>query len=187
MYKLITQPSSEPISLDEAKEHLRVTGSDEDRLINNLITAVRQEAESYLNRLLIEQTWDLYLDEFPEEDEEIVINKVPVTAITFIKYYDSDGALQTWARTNYDLDHYNEPSRVYPAYGISYPTPRVIKNAVNIRFTVGYGDSGDVPDAIKSGMLLYLSYLYDNRGDQTTTGVPHAVWNIWNNYRILWL
>jgi uncharacterized phiE125 gp8 family phage protein len=188
MYKLITQPSSEPITLEQAKAHLRVTGSEEDSLINNLIVAVRNEAESYLNRVLIEQVWDLYLDEFPDDsDDEIVIQKTPVTAITYIKYYDSAGVLQTWDRANYDLDHYNEPARVYSAYEVYYPAIRLIKNAVQIRFTCGYGEAGDVPEAIKSGMYLYLSYLYDNRGDQTTTGVPHAVWNIWNNYRILWL
>lgn len=181
MYKLITQPSSEPITLEQAKAHLRVTGSEEDSLINNLVTAVRNEAESYLNRVLVEQVWDLYLDEFTDE---IVILKTPVTAITYIKYYDVDGVLQTLARTNYDLDHYNEPASVYPTFDVSHPATKNIKNAVNIRFTAGYGDSGDVPEAIKSGMYLYLSYLYDNRGDQTTTGVPHAVWNIWNNHRM---
>lgn len=156
-------------------------------MIYNLITAVRQEAEKYLNRVLIEQTWDMYFDDFPADDSAFVIEKTPVTAVTYVKYYDENGALQTWARTNYDLDHYTEPACIYPAYGISYPSTYDVRNAINVRFTCGYGDSGDVPDAIKSGMLLYLSYLYDNRGDDVSSGVPHAVWNIWNNYRILWL
>ena len=187
MYKIVTQPTSEPLSLKEAKDHLRVTGSEEDSLINNLITAVRQEAEKYLNRVLIEQTWDMFLDKFPDDDGDIFIHKTPVTAVTSLQYYDANNVLQTWARTNYDLDHYNEPASIYPAYSISYPATLDTKNVVIIRFTAGYGDAGDVPDAIKSGMLLYLSYLYDNRGDATTTGIPHAVWNIWNNYRIQWL
>jgi len=182
MYKIVTQPASEPLSLEEAKDHLRVTGSEEDSLINNLITAVRNEAENYLNRVLITQVWDLYLDSFPAYS--ITLNKTPVQSVTSIKYYDGDNSLQTWAATDYDIDHYSEPANIFPAFGKYFPVSSGRINSVIVRMTCGYGDSGDVPDAIKSGMLMYLTYLYDNRGDATTTGIPHAVWNIWNNYRI---
>jgi uncharacterized phiE125 gp8 family phage protein len=93
MYKLITPPQSEPLSLEEAKAHLRVTGTEEDNLINSLITAVRNEEESYLNRCLISQVWDLYLDGFPSDG--IVISKTQVISVTIFKYYDCANFLQT--------------------------------------------------------------------------------------------
>lgn len=191
MYKLITAPAIEPIDLTEAKAHLRVTGTDEENLISNLIVAVRQEAENYLNRALITQTWDYYLDEFPADNEDddysIIINKCPVQSISSINYYDGDGSLQTWATTEYKTDVVSEPCRVQLAYGKSYPTTRSdYQNAVIVRFLTGYGNTGaSVPDAIKAGMYLYLSWLYDNRGDTPTSRPARAIYDIWNNYRVL--
>jgi len=125
------------------------------------------------------QTWDMYLDKFPVGD--IMINKCPVNAISYIKYYDTDGDLQTWSSDNYSLDSVTEPCRVSLAYGVSYPGVRNINNAVNIRFTCGYTT---VPEALKSGMFLYLSWLYDNRGDEPKSRPAKAIWDIWFNYRI---
>lgn len=45
----------EPITLSEAKAHLRITYSDEDSYIETLITAARQYAENYQNRVYVER------------------------------------------------------------------------------------------------------------------------------------
>jgi uncharacterized phiE125 gp8 family phage protein len=55
----------EPITLNEAKAHLRVFGTDDDGYITSLIAAARQSAESLTDRALLPQTWELALDEFP--------------------------------------------------------------------------------------------------------------------------
>lgn len=43
----------EPVTLDEAKKHLRVEFNDDDALIEGLIVAARQWAEDFLNRSLV--------------------------------------------------------------------------------------------------------------------------------------
>ncbi len=64
---LFTPPTAEPVSLEEAKRHLRVDGNDEDVDILGLITAAREQAERHTRRQLLTATWDLKLDRFPAD------------------------------------------------------------------------------------------------------------------------
>ena len=57
--KLITAPAEEPVSLTEAKTHLRVDTSADDTYIARLITSARAHVEeAILHRPLITQTWE---------------------------------------------------------------------------------------------------------------------------------
>jgi hypothetical protein len=67
--KIKTAPAIEPLSLDEAKLHLRIDSDDEDTYITSLIKAARCYAEQVLaSRSFITQTWELWLDAFPDKD-----------------------------------------------------------------------------------------------------------------------
>lgn len=61
----ITPPAIEPLSLAEAKLHLRVDMSDDDGEINDAIGAAREDCEGETHRAFITQTWQLILDHFP--------------------------------------------------------------------------------------------------------------------------
>lgn len=63
---VVTPPAAEPITLDEAKLHLRVTGTDDDAYITGLITAARQYEEKVQNRAFITTTFRMQLDSFPD-------------------------------------------------------------------------------------------------------------------------
>lgn len=64
---LVTPPSTEPVTLAEAKLHLRIETAmtDDDTYISALITAARQSAETITRRAFIIQVWRLVLDAFP--------------------------------------------------------------------------------------------------------------------------
>lgn len=61
---------TEPITLAEAKNHLRVMYDDEDAYIETLITAARQYAENYQNRV--------YVEKKSEDDNVIAAEEMPV-------------------------------------------------------------------------------------------------------------
>ena len=67
--KINTAPIEEPISIAEAKTHLRIDSEDtvEDALLNALVTAARQYAEDFQRRAYITQIWELWLDKWPGE------------------------------------------------------------------------------------------------------------------------
>ena len=80
--KLITAPAAEPISLEGAKNHLKVDGAEDNALISALITTARQFAERDTKRAFITQTWKIYLDSVPTEIE---IPKPPLQSVESIK------------------------------------------------------------------------------------------------------
>jgi uncharacterized phiE125 gp8 family phage protein len=157
---IITAPGTEPITLDEAKAHLRVDLEAEDTLIEALITAAREQAEAYLKRALVTQTWELYLDEFPEQ---IDVPFPPLQSVTSIVYVDDDGVDQTLDTSTYTVDAKAQPGRIVPAYDESWPSTRAVPNAVTVQFVAGYGAASAVPLSIKQAMLLMIGDMYENR------------------------
>ena len=161
-------PAVEPVSLAEAKSHLRVDISDDDTYITALIVAARMRAEAEQNRALITQTWDLYRDYFPSNAYcPILIPLPPTQSISYIKYYDTGGTLQTWDDANYQTDTGSVLARILPEPSGSWPTTETDRmNAVNVQFIAGYGDaSTDVPQETIAAILLIVGTLYENRED----------------------
>lgn len=174
--KLKTAPAVEPITLDEAKLHLKVDSADDNALISVLITTARQLAERETKRAFITQTWEMYLD-FAQT--EIDIPKPPLQATGLsIKIIDTAGAETVVSTTLYDVDaSENSPGRVKLKTGCSWPTHRNFASFI-IEFKGGYGDdAADVPETLKQGILQLLSHLYDNRGaEEFPEGIKALFW-----------
>jgi uncharacterized phiE125 gp8 family phage protein len=175
--KLITAPTVEPITRQEAKLHLRiiadvtdVTPHPEDAMVDALIAAARQGAETATGRALLPQTWELALDEFATE---IHLLKAPLASVTSVKYVDADGVLRTLDPAAYLADSHSTPGRLTAAYGTSWPSPRSQPNAVLVRYEAGYANAGAVPQEIKQWMLLRIGMLYENR-ESVAVGVSLA-------------
>lgn len=183
--KLIMAPVLEPISLDDAKEHLRVTFNAEDALISSLVGAARDLCERETGRALMPQTWELSLDRFCDF---MKLGRAPVISIESIKYTDVDGDDQTLPDTDYILDNAGEyQMRVVLAPNKSWPAVSSGINNVRIRYVAGYPAASAVPKALKQWMLLQISHWYRNResvnvGNITST-MPFVDILI-NSYRI---
>jgi len=162
--RLITGPTASPVSLAEAKAHMRIAGSDDDGLIAGYLMAAIQSAERQTNLLLATQTWELTLERFPAEtgsaDGVLRLPRSPVQSITSITYIDSAGATQTFSASDYALDKDVAPACIAPTFGKVWPTPRVQPNAVTVRFVAGYTQ---IPEPIRAAILLLVGHLYENR------------------------
>lgn len=161
--KIFTAAASEPVSLTEAKLHLKVDGTDEDGLIGALIGTARETVEGICRRALVTQTWDLVMDEFPECDE-IKLPYPPLQSITSIQYTDQYNVTATFASTNYIVDAYGEPGRVKLVYGAAWPgNTLTVMNGVKIRFVAGFGAAAAVPLKYKQAILLLVGHWYAHR------------------------
>jgi len=173
---LITAPAKEPVELGKLKDHLRVDVSDDDTMIRGYLATVRRHIEyEILQRALITQTWDLYLDSFPGLDE-LNLPRPPLQSVTHIKYYDADDSESTVSSDDYVVDIYSTPSRVKLKSGSSWPgdTLRVV-NGVVVRYVAGYGDNpADVPEEIRQAIMLLVGDMYENR-ENTLIGVPGSL------------
>jgi uncharacterized phiE125 gp8 family phage protein len=183
-WSVTTPPTGEPITLAEAKTHLRVDAdaAAEDALISGLITAARQHVEDVCERAVLLQSWTLRLDAFPRVclgdvrasergDDRIFLPGGLVSEVTSVKYTDSDGIEQTLGTGAYIANLPSDPARISPAYGIDWPTARKQRESVTVVYKVGYADAASVPAALKAAMLLIVGDLYANR-EASVAGQP---------------
>lgn len=160
-FNVIVEPVREPITLQQAKDHLNLTHDLDDALIEMIITSARQRVEQEISKSLLTQTVELSLDDF---SDEICLYYAPVQSVTSIAYYDSDNVQQTLAANMYDVDLKSMVGRVTRAYNATYPSVYYRPNAVTITYVAGYGDNAqDVPSPILSAVLLLVGHLYENR------------------------
>ncbi len=175
--QLVTPPAGEPISLAEAKLHLRVDGGDDDLLIGSLITAARQAAETITGRQLMTARWRLVLDAFPGPllmhagsgssfslpTHAILLAKCPVQFVVSVEYLDMNGTTQVLPASDYVLDAACEPARLSPVFGKTWPPTLPQIGAVTVTFDAGYGSASEVPEGLKSWIKLRVGSLYGHR------------------------
>lgn len=187
--KLITPPAAEPITLAEAKAHLRVVDSDDDAYIAALITAATGNAEAWLGRALVDQTWDYTLDEFPDDDGGIIeIPKPPLISVATVAYSDTSGAETVIAPSDYSVDAITQPGRLKPV--ADWPDAA----GVRVRFRAGYLDTNSPPNAavpfdIRAGMMFIIANMYEHRENVVVglvaTQLPWGIENLWRPHRVL--
>jgi uncharacterized phiE125 gp8 family phage protein len=148
-YKVTTEPTSEPVTLEEFREALRVGSCDFDDELRELLKSCRQTVEMETYRKLITQTVTLYCDEFPTCDE-IELRLAPISAINSVKYYDGDGTLQTFSSSYYWTDLTSTPPRIRLKNSHWWPNTQLDRpNAVEIALACGYGAAAAVPTTAK--------------------------------------
>lgn len=162
-----TSPAVEPVSVSEAKQHLRVDTADDDAYIGTLITAARQWAEEYLDRTLVYTQWVMKLDAFPNEIE---VPRPPMaesgtaTATTVTYTLNDSQATATLSSSQYRVDRAATPGVVRNLYGQSWPSHLADQNSVSVTWWGGYGaSSSDVPAAIRHAILMHVAHLYERR------------------------
>ena len=165
--ELVTAQTDWVVSSAEATAHLlnqNITTNDT-AYVTTLIKAIQKKVEEDCDLKLSDETYKLYLDEFPTGDIEMWL--WPVKAITHVKYYDTTPTQQTISNTNYKTDLVGRPARIVPYDSYVWPdTKSTYPNAVEIQFTTGFTSPAVVPYDIKQAMLLVLADWYVNREDK---------------------
>lgn len=187
--ELVTAPAITPITLAQAKSQMRVDTTAEDTYITALINEATNYVQQNTNLQLITATYKQYLKEFPADDKSIEFMSNPVQSITSIKYTDTDGVVQTWAASKYELDAKSLPGIVQPISTQDYPDTKDVVNAVIIEHKTGFGDATtDVPDNLIRAVKLLVNFWYDNRVTIKATGqdidIPKAVQSLLNLHNL---
>jgi uncharacterized phiE125 gp8 family phage protein len=174
---LHTPPNDLPLSVEDAKLHLRIDHVEEDDKIQSLIKSARNYVENAWDCALCPQTMRLTLDAFPSGMGIIELPRRPLLAVSSITYIDSSGD-----DVELDEDEYKVcigggamHGRIVPSYGNHWPVARKELDAVTIEYDAGFATvdgeeyTANVPDDIKSALLLIIGHHYKER-DQSITG-----------------
>ena len=168
---VVTPAAASPLGLQTFKDHLHITDNTEDTMLALYLAAAVRWVEAYIKRPLITRTMKQKLATFPVAGT-IELPLAPVTALTFVKYYDAAGTLVTFSDTNYwtVLGDEDRPGLVVLKGASMWPTLQEDRPlAVEITFVCGYGAaSTDVPAEIRNAILILAAHLYEARIKEVT-------------------
>jgi uncharacterized phiE125 gp8 family phage protein len=186
--RVILAPKTEPFTLDECRQHLRIepyeldgdggigTHPDDWWIMKVGLPAAREHCENFLGLSLARRTLEYALNRFPATDVEgsvaIELPMGPVVEIVSVMVGDpgSDSSLTSDGAffTDFHLDNYVLPSALWPTAG-AWPAITGGRNAIRIRYVAGYGVDSDggfeLPNALGAAILLVLGHLYEHRED----------------------
>jgi hypothetical protein len=183
--KVVTPPAVEPVTLQEAKDHMRITDGDSDRFIIPLIREAREILEEYSSIAFINQTWKLTISYWPSGTDQwwsgtrelpitelyggrapIIIPRYPFQSITTMTVYDesSNSSVVDVADT-FDLDTNSRRGELRLKSGSTWPVALRATNPIEIDYVAGFGATNeDVPAALRRAIRVLVAYLYEHRG-----------------------
>ena len=184
---LVSAPAIEPVSLAEAKAHLRLEDDAEDALVEAAITAARLYVERATRRALIAQGWRVFLDAWPAS-RIVDIPIAPLIAVDAVTVYDEDGEATVMEAEAYQVDAVSVPGRLR-LIGTA-PAPGQALNGIAIDVTAGHGEAAeDVPAPLRQAILQLIAHWHENRSattsDRTTVIAPLGVDALIAPYRVL--
>jgi hypothetical protein len=196
-----TEPTAEPLSLQEVKEYLRVDDATDERVVRPLILAARQFAEQHMGIAIMQQTLTLEIDTAVDTDSPlregmttapdinyyknyISLPRSPVISVTSLKTYNDSDTATTMAATKYYVDNSRQPARIVLRTGETFPAALRVANALEVIYVAGYTTAFSVPEPIRLGMLQHIAYMYEHRGDMYDAkgGLPSLMKQLYAPY-----
>ncbi|MFD0986772.1 head-tail connector protein [Methyloligella solikamskensis] len=171
---LTSGPAVEPVSLAEAKAHLRVDEDAEDDLISALITSARSWVERQYGLALITQGWSFYLDRVPDAGA-VALPLAPLQSVESVTFHAGDGGTSELDADGYAYDALSNPARlVFKSVSGGASLRRL--NGIEIAYTCGFGDAADdVPAPIRQALLLLIAHWFERREPVPAGGEPPEV------------
>ena len=160
---LIAGPATEPVDRADVKLHLRVSGSEEETLIDGLIAAARLSVEAHAGVALISQTWKWTLDAWRGDVLELPLG--PATSIVSVAV---DGT--PLSPSAYTLVP-GRPARLLSDGGVQWTSPTMKAGGIEIIFAAGFGSSEtDVPRDLRHAILMLVAHWFENREPASFAG-----------------
>lgn len=179
MHVAVVTPPAEFITLDQAKAFLRVDGSEEDVLIQGLVSAAMLAVEApdgYVRRAVGQQVLKASVYALPVRGRALALPFPPITAVNSITYIGPRGEELTVDPSIYELA---PEGAIRLAYGRAWPQRRSQSDVISITFAAGYAA---VPRPYEIAALMHVAAMYDNRDGSAP--LPPAARQLLSAYRI---
>ena len=159
-------PTATIVTLQAAKDYLRVDYSEDDTLIQNLIDAARIRLEQYAGVAMSPRTLKVvaYVDEFIE------LPYAPINNISMVEYWDNTN----WVEI--ELGNYNVLGDTYKKVYFTSP----IMSEFRFTYTCGYATT---PESMKTALLKMVGDLYEYRESSVESTKPSA--NLTTAYELM--
>lgn len=169
------RPDGHPIGVAEAKRQLRIDDddTDQDEFLAALCAAAHRSIENQLGYPILRQTRQTHLFGFP--CGLIWLGGGDLLTVGSVKYYDTAGAQQTLAGTDYIVDAISRPATLHPALFKDWPSTQDRPGAVVIDWMAGWALASDVPEDLIQAMKLLIGHWDQNREAVVTGTISTAI------------
>lgn len=170
--RLLTAPTAEPVTLDQAKFAARLTGSSAfDAMLPIYIQAAREIAEMETRWRWMQQVWRVERCDWPCSSDVIELGGASAVAIS---YWSTGNAWVTMAGGSFGWADADPGVVLGPLVGQSWPSLGDVPAGPRVRIdvTVGVTDAAAVPAAVKTFIMAMVAYWIDN--PQAYTERPHV-------------
>ena len=176
-----TAPIDKAVSVGDLKEWARIDSDniEQNVMLGGLIDLATSWIGNFTGRTIMECAWTWTFDGFTSTRQIVHLPLPPVVSVTSVEYkQESDGAYTVFS--DYDADTLSLPGRLYPSYQKTWPTHRPVLDAIRVTFKAGHADRANVPQEIKTAILMLATYLYENPDEgpgnsQESRGIPALV------------
>ncbi len=167
-YTIVTPAAAEPISLADARVQCRASSAD-DAFLTLAIAGARAKCEGIIQRPLINRTVRQAYDAF--DPAGLRFDLEPVVSISSVVYTPQTGSDVTLAPEAYQIVTSGPHALLLPAFGTEWPTPKENPGSVVVQYVAGFGaTAADVPDDIRTWLLMVITFLYNQREAFDMTG-----------------
>lgn len=160
MSELVTiePPQDRAVTLEEARQQLRLDGRDEDLLVGAKLDAAQAELEQQTGLKLCEQVLGLQLEAW---EDEITVPIRPCT-VAEIRYTARGGSTVTLPETDYVVRRRHGFTRIRPASGKSWPELSA-DGLIRITLSAGFADTDADLQIARAAILVKTASLFENR------------------------
>lgn len=183
-YTLTVEPASEPVSVDDLREHARLDDNGDDVALARMLKAARKRVEEMTRRAIVTQTWTATLDRWADCEprdharvdpwpfytalsaRRLRLSPAPVASITSVVV---DGV--TIASTNYRLDGTDLVVK-----GDVVDSVAELGGGIVVTFVAGYGVASAAPAGLVEAILMLATEAYERRGESgdALTAIPEG-------------
>jgi uncharacterized phiE125 gp8 family phage protein len=174
----LTDPTEEPLSLEDLKTQLRIDTDTEDDLILRLARAAREQVEQLTGRAMLTQSWQQSFDDWGEGS--LFLDIAPARAVTEVSVLQEDGSEEIIPAADYLL---NGQRVVFTG---AMPKPSFPQNGIHVTFEAGQSDAADIPAALVQATALLTAHYYERREpyeNERISAVPETVMALLSLYR----
>jgi len=170
-FELVTAPASEPVTLEEAKQHAKIEHSFDDPRVTGFIKTARQRVEKATGRVLLEQTWRVSFESWPpiasgDRFRRIDLAKRPIMSVESVSV---DGVAVD--SSFYRLDG----GELVVSPDVDDSEGEITSAGIVVTFKAGYAANHDDLATLKNAVLMLVAHLYDARGATSPQGIYHQL------------
>lgn len=185
---MTSPPAVEPVTVADAKAHMRIDTAAEDVLIGSLLLTSRLHIETALSLALVTQSWKMTLDRWPKA-RGIALPLAPLRAVDGVRVKDASGNAVIVPEQSYLVDLASRPPRIVWNNSVP-PQPGIAAKGIEIDLTAGFGDSAaSVPAPLKHAILMLTAHWYEHRDPEDIGSdqarIPDAVSDLIQPFRTI--